>query len=190
LQGFLAIQASERKNTMEMVTTIIALTKGAEPKDSAGGVLQDAYEKSAEMLREAAQMSIDTIKKTGKRALKAAEDMDDADDMVDDGEGEGEQALSGASDNPIPSWLQPYLDQVKPWLENLLGGGPTGAAVKTLILSTDEWKKIFQDKEKFGQAIAGMEQEFGSERTQKALDILLNRRAEKKKPAAKKGWKK
>jgi len=56
----------------------------------------------------------------------------------------------------------------------------TGEVVKGMILESDEWQTIFGDKEKWGIAVAAMEKHFGSDKTRKALEILVP----EEKPAA------
>jgi len=80
----------------------------------------------------------------------------------------------------MPPWLEPFMPHFERGLEKLLGGGPAGAAVKTLILTSDELAGIFNDPEKWAQAVAAMEVKFGSEKTKAAMNVLLNKRQEKK----------
>jgi hypothetical protein len=100
--------------------------------------------------------------------------------VEDEGEEVEEMGAPADLTANMPAWLKPFLPQIETWLGTLLGGGPMGAAVKTLIISSDQWKEIFEDQEKFGTAVAAMEQKFGSERTEKAMNILLNRKPKTK----------
>lgn len=143
--------------------------------DNPASILKEAYQGAADMMQQAVKTNLDMAKSVREAAQSSIIDDGKGDDQVDDETGEqGADAMP-----PIPAWLAPFLPQLKAGLDKLLGGGPAASAVKTLILSSDEWKTIFGDKEKFGQAIAAMEANFGGERTQKALDILLNRRKKK-----------
>lgn len=162
---------------MERMASLMKATQSETPAsvmekmwDSMGGVMEKFME---------SQMSI--VKRVKESSLKA---MDRADAELDGDEGDDEaEAAAAAEGGPasgIPAFLEPFLPKIQEYLGTLLGGGPVGAAVKTVILSTKEWKEIFADKEKFGQAQEAMISEFGEDKTRKALDILLNRRPEKK----------
>jgi len=132
-------------------------------------VLAGAYKGANEMMMGAVKTNLEMAKAVGRATQEALEGVDEI------------EPVPAVEPGPsVPAWLEPFLPQLKSGLEKLLGGGPVGAAAKTLILSSDEWKTIFSDKDKFGQAIAAMEARFGSDKTGKALDILLNRRTKKK----------
>lgn len=141
--------------------------------DAPVSVLKEAYGEAAEIMRKAVETNLDMAKKVSR---KAAESME-PEPVYEEPDPEPEPDPMEA----VPAFLRPFLPQLEQWLGTLIGGGPMGAAVKTLILSSEQWNEIFGDKEKFGQAVSAMEKHFGTERTQKAMDILLNRRGEKKK---------
>lgn len=142
-------------------------------EESPAAVLKEAYEGATMIMQKAVETNLDMAKRVQKVSARR---------MEEDGEGgdDGQAGAQYAEPDPmegVPAFIRPFLPQLETWLGTLIGGGPMGAAVKTLILSSEQWKEIFGDKEKFGLAVAAMEQHFGSERTQKAMDILLNRRA-------------
>lgn len=146
-------------------------------------ILKSAYQGASDMISKAVETNLqmaNTVRKAQQAQITRGPEPE-GDPEGEDGEGDGD--VDGPA---MPAWLRPFWPHIAGGLERLIGGGPMGAAVKTLILSSDEWKEIFNDKDKWGQAVAAMEQNFGSERTRRALDILLNRREEKAaKPAAK-----
>lgn len=153
---------------MERMAGIFKGANGQAPE----AVMVKAYEAAGSIMERAMESNL----AMGKKVSKVVERRIEGEDDPDDG------AVAGGAPEPdpmeaVPAFIRPFLPQLETWLGTLLGGGPMGAAVKTLILSSEQWKEIFGDKEKFGLAVAAMEQHFGSERTQKAMDILLNRRA-------------
>lgn len=163
---------------MERMAAIFNGQKVEQPVE----ILKSAYEGANKMITQAVGFTLDSAKKMNNKAL---EEMDPPED--DDEEDPIAKAPGQAGTGPaMPEWLAPFLPHFKTGLEKLLGGGPAGAAVKTLILTSDDFKQIFNDPEKWGQAVAALEMNFGSERTTKALDILLNRRKEKEAMKAKK----
>jgi len=133
-------------------------------------VMEKAYESAGAIMAKAMESNLQmgkAVEKVIKRNMEPPED-DGAD--LDDG-GQAPDLSSS-----LPPWLKPFMPQIETWLGTLLGGGPMGAAVKTLIISSDQWKEIFEDQEKFGVAVSAMEKQFGSDRTEKAMNILLNRK--------------
>ena len=163
------MDAAEEKTLarMERITAMLQAGKSAD----AGEVLNKAYQGASEMMQRAVQTNLDMVRSVGKQnqaALEAA-----ALPPPDDDEGEDEDEVTGPK---LPDWLAPFMPHLKTGMEKLLGGGPVGAAYKTLILTSGEWKEIFSDPAKWGQAVSAMETEFGAERTTKALNILLNKR--------------
>jgi hypothetical protein len=152
---------------MERMSTIFKGANGQMPE----AVMVKAYEAAGSIMERAMESNL----AMGKRVSKVVER------RIEDGE-----ELDGAAESPgapaadpmeaIPAFLRPFIPQLETWLGTLLGGGPMGAAVKSLIVSSEQWAEIFNDQEKFGQAVAAMEHKFGSDKTQKAMDILLNRR--------------
>lgn len=170
MEMMLRIQAQAEEKTMNTFERIALIMRG-QAQESPASILKDAYQGASEMIQSAVKMNLDMAKSASN---KAKDDME-REGLEDDDEDEGEQQVPQGSD-PIPAWLKPHIGTIGNYLENLFKGGPVGSAVKTLILSSDEWKEIFADKEKFAQSVAGMEMAFGAEKTKKALDILLNRR--------------
>jgi hypothetical protein len=139
-------------------------------------VMAKAYEAAGAIMEKALNSNLEMGRKVGKVIQRGMEP------ERDDGEGEdqGDQGAAGTGVmDHIPAFLRPFIPQLEQWLGTLIGGGPMAAAAKTLIINSEQWKSIFTDPEKWGQTVAAMEQHFGSEQTQKAIDVLLNRRGEK-----------
>lgn len=141
--------------------------------DSPAEVLAGAYKGASEMMKQAVETNLamaKSVNKVNTTAMNAAPVP-----LPEEADGEGE------GDSPeMPAWLAPFFPHIKAGFEKLIGGGPTGSLVRELIITSDEWKTIFGDKEKFGQAVEAMKNEFGEEKTKRALDILLSRREPKK----------
>lgn len=132
-------------------------------------VLEQAYKGATNIMQQAVEANLAMSKSVNKKNIESLNPPED--DDKDDGEADA------AKDGPaLPPWLAAFMPQIESGLGRLLNGGPVASAVKTLVLSSDEWREIFNDKDKWGQAVAAMEAQFGSERTTKALDVLLNRR--------------
>lgn len=177
IESILALMAASEQKTLTMVERIMALSHNSKQSDAPADVLAQAYKGANEMIMSSVRMAQGMAKTV---VDKTREDLERNEGIDDDDDDEGAEA-GGASD-PTPDWLKPFMPKVKEYLGTLLAGGPMGSAVKTLIVSSEQWKEIFSDPEKFAEATTAMEAEFGSERTAAALDVLLNRR--KKKPAA------
>lgn len=161
------LQADAEEKVLGRMERMAAMFKTqAQPAD----IMADAYRASNQMIKEGFENNL-AMRKTVMAEAKA---------VIKQKEGEGEDGEPEDSDS-VGALVKSMIPKIRPFLDQLLGGGPVGSAVKTIVLGTDEWKEIFRDKEKFGVAVAAMEQEFGSDKTQSALDILLNRRVEKKK---------
>ena len=156
---------------MERMAGIFKGANGQAPES----VMVKAYEAAGSIMERAMESNLAMGRKVSKVVERRMEDEDGA------GAGDGDGAPAAASDpmEGIPAFIRPFLPQLETWLGTLIGGGPMGAAVRTLILSSEQWKEIFGDSEKFGLAVAAMEQHFGTEKTQKAMDILLSRRPAK-----------
>lgn len=167
----LAIMEKAEDKAMARIERIMGMMQGRQ-SESAGEVLKEAYKGANEMMAKAVQTNLDMVRVTGKHAQEQMRAMslpapEPAESVLTN---EDEPAID------LPPWLKPFLPLIEKGLEKLFAGGPIGSAVKTLILSSDEWQEIFNDPEKWGQAVAAMERQYGSEKTRKALDILLNRR--------------
>lgn len=163
--GILRImEATEEKALarMERMAAMFAGQRAETPAD----VLKSAYMGASEMIRSAVETNINMAKAVNKASQN----------NMRPPEPEGEELDPEPAGPRLPAWLDAFMPQIEKGIEKLLGGGPVGGAVKTLILSSDEWRMIFQDKEKWGEAVSAMEQHFGSDKTRRALDILLNRR--------------
>ncbi len=178
LANILSIMTASEEKTLRMMERMAAITSG-QRSDTPAEVLKSAYEGASDIMSKAVETNLQMVNAVRKNQVARMEREAKEDDPAPADDGEGE-------DGPqMPAWLAPFIPQIKPWLEKLLAGGPLGAAAKTLILSSEEWKGIFNDPERWGQAVSAMEREFGTERTSGALDVLLNRR--KDKPKAQKG---
>ena len=170
---FLAMMEKAEDKAMARIERIMAMVQGRQ-SESAGEVLKEAYKGANEMMAKAVQTNLDMVRVTGKHAQEQMRAMALP-------APEPEEVLppeEEAAAMPLPAWLKPFMPLVEKGIEKLFAGGPLGSAVKTLILSSEEWQEIFNDPEKWGQAVSAMERQYGSEKTRKALDILLNRRAE------------
>lgn len=169
--ALLKIMEAAEEKTLSRIERIAQIFQG-QKSETPAEVLQSAYKGASEMMLRAVETNHAMAKSVNRAnqlalnapATPAAEEMEDP-------EPEGPK---------MPSWLEPFMPHIEKGIGKLLEGGPLGSAVKTLILSSDEWQEIFNDKEKWGQAVSAMEQHFGSEQTRKALDILLNRREKAK----------
>ncbi len=171
MMGILQIMDRAEEKTLARIERIAGIFRGNQ-NESAGAVLQEAYKGANEMMMKAVETNIKMAKAS---ATAVQEQMRQASLPVATEEDE-ELPPEGPK---MPSWLEPFFPYIEQGLSKLLQGGPVAAAVKTMILSSEQWKEIFNDPEKWGQAVAAMEQHFGSEHTKKALDMLLNRRDEK-----------
>jgi len=161
------MEAGEEKELarMERYAKIFGNSKAEGPAE----VLQGAYKGASEMMMQAVQMTMGMHKATGKKMIKEMT----APPVQDEEQNEPGADLEGPQ---FPAWIQAFMPHIEKGIGKLLEGGPVGAAVKTLVLTSDEWQEIFSDKEKWATAVAAMEQRFGTENTTKALDILLNRK--------------
>ena len=168
---FKVVEATEEKS-LARFERMAAIFRG-ERTETPAEVLKDAYKGASEMMRQAVETNMAMAKSVNKKNLQSLSEPEP--------EPAGDPEDAGGDVPGLPAWLAPFMPHLEKHLGSLLGGGPVGSAVKTLILSSDEWAEIFADKDKFGQAVAAMERHFGSEKTTKAIDILLNRRDAKKK---------
>lgn len=168
-EQLMALQDAAEEKTLARMERMASMFKAqAGPAE----ILSDAYKASTDMMQSSVRMALDMGKTISGKAKKEMERQIDDQDGGGDGEAE---AAAGTQ-----TLLSTYWPQIKPYVDKLLGGGPTGAAVKTLILGSEQWKEIFNDKEKFGVFVAAAEQEFGTDKAKRAMDILLNVRADKK----------
>jgi hypothetical protein len=165
----LKIMDAAEEKTLSRIERIASIFQGRQ-NDTPGDVLNKAYQGASEMMQRAVQTNLDMAKAVNKANQLALQPPDAK------GDEEDEEVMSGPK---MPSWLSPFMPHLEKGIGKLLEGGPMGNAVKTLILSSDEWSEIFNDKEKWGQAVSAMEQHFGSEQTRQALDILLSRNKKK-----------
>lgn len=138
--------------------------------DSPADVLAGAYKGASEMMERSLQTNLRMV----QTISKAAETQVVEDEAP-------EEVVAPNPEESLPPVLRHFMPQIEAGITRLLGGGPVASATKTLILSSDDWKQVFRDKELFGQAVAAIEARFGSEKTERALDILLNRRKNKRK---------
>jgi len=156
---------------MERMAGIFKGANGQAPES----VMVKAYEAAGSIMERAMESNLTMGRKVAKVVERRMED-DEVPPAGEDGEdgGQGADPMAG-----VPAFIRPFLPQLETWLGTLIGGGPMAAAAKTLIVNSAQWKEIFSDPEKWGQAVAAMENHFGSERTEKAVDVLLNRRPPK-----------
>ncbi|HEX6827186.1 MAG TPA: hypothetical protein VF077_12785 [Nitrospiraceae bacterium] len=181
IAGILAIMAATEEKTIAGMERMAAIFQGQKSEGPAE-ILKSAYAGASEMMAKAVENTMALTRTVSKAQVKQVErELEPPDDGEEEGDPDG---MPG-----VPAWLAGFWPHIEKGLGTLLKGGPVGSAVKTLILSSDEWQEIFKDKDKWGQAVSAMEQNFGTDRTKRALDILLNRREESaaKSTAKKKG---
>lgn len=178
--GLLAIMDAAEEKTLARMERMASMFKSTQtPAD----ILSEAYKSSSEMMQKSVEMNMQVIRKVSNAQVKQIEDAAAGDDDAGGGEG------GDGGEVPLPPWLKMIWPHLEAGIEKLLGGGPMGAAIKSLVISSDQWKEIMNDNEKWGQFVAAAEMQFGSDRTGRALDILLNRPKDKeaKKPQKGKG---
>ncbi len=173
------MEAGEEKaiRTMERMSAILK-PGGQDPVGAMAGVMGQVHEAAIKVMEKSLNSSMSMAQAAVDKVRGNMVDRDDDDDGDGEGESAGE-AAPAAPANGLPAWLAPFIPKVETYLGTLLGGGPVGGAVKTLIVNSDDWKEIFNDKDKWGVAVAAMEQHFGSEKTNAALDKLLDRPKER-----------
>jgi hypothetical protein len=169
--GMLKLLEAAEEKSLARFERMAAIFQGGR-SDTPAEVLQSAYKGASEMMQKAVETNLSMAKAVNRQNQLA----------LTSGDPEPAEPAGGAepAGPQMPAWLEPFMPHIEKGIGKLLEGGPMGNAVKTLILSSEEWQEIFQDKDKFGQAVAAMESNFGSDRTRRALDILLNRRDTKK----------
>ena len=166
--ALMRLMDAAEERTLSRIERIAHIFKGSQ-SDTPAEVLKTAYQGASDMMRSAVETNLNMAKAVNKAnqntiAKPAAEEKEEP--AVETG-------------REMPEWLSAFMPHIEKGLSKLLGGGPIASAVKTLVISSEEWQDIFNDPEKWGQAVAAMEQRYGSEKTRAALDILLNRRQDK-----------
>lgn len=162
----LQIMEAAEERTFARIERIAGLFSGNRSETPAD-VLKSAYQGASDMMRQAVETNY-TMAKSVNRANQLA---------VQKAEEGDTSALQPGAD--MPGWLQAFMPHIEKGLGKLLDAGPVmQGAMKTLIISSDEWAQIMSDPEKQGQAIAAIERTFGSEKTRRALNILFDRKAE------------
>ncbi len=171
-----AMQQGEDRaiKNMERIAIVIKGTQNETPSEA----MVKMSEAMGRMFEKTMESQLQTVRKVGEQTARAIEKIEEEDEEEENGEGEEVQVVENKAG--LPGWLIPFMPKIEQGLSHLLGGGPVAAGVKALIVTSDEWKQIFADPEKWGQAVAAMQEKYGQEKTQKALDILLSRRPEKK----------
>lgn len=162
---------------MERMASIVKSVAGPSPAEA----MAQGWANMSKMGETMFKAQMDGLKEAGERIrqLQLAPPEPPGDDDDDDAPEPG--PLAGAAESPIPAWMQPFMPLVEGVIKKLIGGGPEAAEAKQAITSSDWFKMIFSDPDKWGQAVSALEMMHGTEATQKALDVLLNRR---KPPAA------
>lgn len=160
---------------MERMAAVIKGSQNETPSEA----MVKMSEAMGKVFEKTVESQLQTVRKVSEQSTRALEKLDEDDEDDEDENGEGDLEAAEKQSTGIPAFLLPFIPKIESALGHLLGGGPVAAGVKALIVSSDEWKQIFADPEKWGQATAAMEEKFGAERTQKALAILLNARAAK-----------
>lgn len=162
--ALLKIMDAAEERTLARMERIAAMFQGRQG-DTPAEILKSAYQGASDMMQAAVKTNLDMAKSVSKARELIPAPAAPAPEPEPEPEGPS-----------LPAWLEPFMPQIEKGLEKLLGGGPAASAVKTLILSSDEWREMFNDPEKWGQFVSAAEMNFGSDRTRRALDILLNRR--------------
>jgi len=163
---------------MEKMAGIFAGTRQEMP----ASVLEKAYESAGKIMERALDSNMAMGKKVNALLadnLNPAPASDDDDDDLDPESENQVSQVNGPLDS-MPAWMKPFLPVVEQWIGTLLGGGVAGQAVKTLIVSSDQYKAIFQDKEKFSVAVEAMQEHFGPEKANRAIEILMGKKSAKK----------
>ncbi len=161
---------------MERMAAVIKGSQNETPSEA----MVKMSEAMGRVFEKTVESQLATVKKVGEQTTRAIEKLKDEDDDDDDDDDNGEGGVQATEvKTGLPGWLIPFMPKIEQGLSHLLGGGAVAAGVKALIVTSDEWKQIFADPEKWGQAVAAMQEKYGQEKTQKALDILLSRRPDK-----------
>lgn len=176
VEGILRIMAAAEEKSLATFERIAAIMGGSR-QESPVEVLKTAYQGANQMIMDSVKQVQDMAKSVKDKAKADLRDDQGGDDDDDQEEG------AAAGSDPMPDWVNAFMPQIKQWLGTLLGGGPMGNAVKTIVLGSEQWQEIFRDKDKWGVAVAAMEAEFGTEQTAAALKVLLNKREPKGAPA-------
>lgn len=170
IAGILQIMAATEEKTIASMERMAAIFQGQKSEGPAE-ILKSAYAGASEMMAKAVENTMALTRTVNKaQVAQVARELEPPDDDPEEDETTGAPG--------VPAFLLPFWPYIEKGLGSLVKGGPAAAAVKTLILSSEEWQDIFKDKDKWGQAVSAMEQNFGTDRTKRALDILLNRREE------------
>ena len=151
---------------MERMAAVLKTTEGP------ASVMEKAYDAVGRFMEKSMQSNLDVAKKVADRAQMEM-------DPPEEEEAEEDSSPAAAKSDGMPLWLKPIMEKATDGLAHLLGGGPTGAVVKSMILSSAEWQEVFSDKDKFSTMTAEMRKKFGDEKVEKAMGILLNIRPEK-----------
>jgi hypothetical protein len=151
---------------LEKLANIAKSMAGPSPVE----LMTKSFEAFSRMGTEMLKSNMDMARTAGERIRQIELDPPDDDDDDDP------PAPTSTDEPKIPEWLAPFWPYAKTFMGKIIGGGPEGAAAKTLLLSSDEFKTIFTDPEKWGQAVSALEMIHGTENTKKALDILLSKR--------------
>lgn len=187
------MEKGEEKALRSMERMAAIMQTGKQEMPSA--VMEKAYDAAGRFMEKSLESNFRMSAATTEIVKSKLQD-DLEDDDEDDAPEQGENELQPAQSNPmegLPSWIQPFIPQVEKWLGTLLGGGLVGNAAKTIIQSSDDWKQIIADPSKFNEAKTAMATYFGSDKTEAALNLLLDvkqakadiKSAEKVKSAAK-----
>lgn len=148
--------------------------------DTPTAVLEKAYETAGKIIEKSIDSNFNFGKKVNAmiKETMIPQQVQEEPEAVADPESEEldrESILEG-----MPAWLKPFIPQLEAWLSTLLGGGVAGTAVKTLILSSSQYKEIFADKDKFAVAVQGMREYFGDEKAEAVLNLLTAKEKQEK----------
>lgn len=172
-------QASEER-TLAMIERLSRIF-GQSKNDAPADVLRAAYEGANKMM-------LDTVALTRKAATALNERT--VAQIEEDGEEAAalpEKVQGPVSEGPLGGLFDAFMPQIEAAISRLLAGGPVGNITKKLILSSEEWKQIFNDPESWKIVVGELKERFGEKKANEALDILLNKRPEAKATQNKKG---
>jgi hypothetical protein len=180
IAGILQIMAATEEKTIASMERMAAIFQG-QKQETPAEILKSAYTGAAEMISKAVESNMamaNTVRKA--QVAQVVRELEPPEDEEDD------DPAPETAGPQVPAFLRPFVPMLEKGLSRLLEGGPIGAATKALVLSDDEFKAVLNDPDKWSQVVSYIESKYGSEKTTRALDILLNRRP-KAAAGAKKG---
>lgn len=136
--------------------------------EGAAQVAEKSMEAMGRMMEKFFEANMGMMRKVQKVAAAAI----DPPPPEDEEEGEGEEAPRNSG---IPAWLEPFMPKIQEGIGMLLGGGPMGKLAKEAILSSEGWKAVFSDQEKWGEMVGALRSQFGEDKADKAIALLIGK---------------